>query len=109
MSEQPTQEWRIEIGKFGTGCRIFLNGEPMYPSAADLHMAADEISTLSLKFPIYGRPGGMLQHHPSYRHGDSVVAEGTTCHTYIEVDGRRFRVIEEVPAGDLEDGLFGKR
>jgi hypothetical protein len=109
MPEQPKQEWRIEIGRVGNTCKVFLNGEAIYPYGADLQMEVGHPSTLSLKFPIYGPHNAILQDEPTYRRGDVVVAEGTPLHTYIEVGGRRFRLMEEIREGDLNDGLFGAR
>jgi hypothetical protein len=107
--EHTKQEWRIEIGRLGQHCKVLLNGEPIYPCAADLHLEVGRPSTLSLKFPTYGSYRGMLADEPTFRRGDVVMAEGTPLRTYFEVDGRRFRVIEELPPGDLENGLFGVR
>jgi hypothetical protein len=106
MSEQTKQEWRIEIGRMGTMCRIFVNGHPLHPHTADLHMEVGRPSTLSLKFPMYGL---VSPDHPTYRDGDIVVAEGNPKYTYLEIDDRRFRLMEIIPEGDLADGLFGER
>jgi hypothetical protein len=109
MSEQPTQEWRIEIGRVGNNCKIFLNGEAIYPCAADLHLEVGQPSTLSLKFPTYGNHRGPLHEEPTYRRGEILVAEGVPLHTYIEIDGRRFCLIDVTRMGDPDDGLFGAR
>jgi hypothetical protein len=103
------QEWRIEIGKVGDTCKVFLNGKAIYPCAADLHMEVGRPSTLSLRFPSYGISRGPLQEEPTYRRGEILVAEGTPLHTYIEIDGRRFCLIDVTRMGGLDDGLFGAR
>jgi hypothetical protein len=92
MSEQPTQEWRIDATMIsGPGSGIWLNGEAFSSVTAIKFLACPgTLTQLTLT---------LVPHH---------VHIVTDPELYLVVGHRRFRVIEDAP-GDLTDGLFGAR
>jgi hypothetical protein len=108
MSEPTPHIWHLQVGATGQACQVLCNGEPLANVvSADLHMAADEPSTLRLKLGRYGPP--QTAPTPRVHPGDPVTATGIPRWVIFEFDGRRFRVIEECPEEDSGDGLFGEK
>lgn len=108
MDSSEPQEWRIEIGRTGQSCHIFLNGVEigLHLSAVDLHVESGRPSTLYLTWAEHIRPGMPLPQHPIFRDGDILVADGIPKQTYIDIDGRRFRLMEVISPEDTSNGLF---
>jgi hypothetical protein len=90
MSEQPKQEWHIEVGRFGEHCTITCNGELVYASTAHLHMEPGQPTTLHLTFPTYG-PEGLYS--PRFQRNDEMTVEGQPNDTTIDIGGRRYRLV----------------
>jgi hypothetical protein len=92
MTEQPTQEWRIEAQKTGLGSTVYLNGEMFnHVCNAILQVGMGARTTLTLEL--------------APRHVE-VVADPEL---HLIVGDRRFRVIEETETGDADDEPFGER
>jgi hypothetical protein len=89
MSEQPTQEWRIEAKKTGFQSTVYLNGEMFnHVRSAMLQVGMGARTTLTLEL--------------APRHVE-VVADPEL---HLIVGPYRFKVIDETAPGEIPTGLF---
>jgi hypothetical protein len=109
MSAQPKQEWRIEIGRTGATCQVFCNGVALTNvQSADLHLETGQPSILHLRLASGWTLPPEGDKTPLFHHGDDLSASGEP-RVYVEINGRKFRIMEMMREGALDDSLFRER
>jgi hypothetical protein len=81
MPEKVQHEWRLEVAKSGTMCKVYCDGtQLMNVQGADLHLSVGKPTTLHLTHCQYGPPTKPFVENPVFRRGDAVIVNGAPAH-----------------------------